>query len=72
MADRYNGRFGTVIFGHHAFIGEKNITKFNFAVGIDLGCVYGGYLVAMIINDIGYEVIKVKSKKRYSEYFQDE
>lgn len=48
-ADIYDGRFGKAIFGHQPF--DQSTPKiFPHAVGIDLGCVYGGYLCAYIID----------------------
>jgi len=49
-ADVYDGRFGKVLFGHQPFVQDK-IKTFDHAIGLDLGCVYGGYLAAVEIRD---------------------
>ena len=63
-AESYDGRFGTVVFGHQAF-GEAKF--FNHAVGIDTGCVYGNKLSAIIFENetMAPSVISVNSKKIY-------
>ena len=65
-AETYDGRFGTVIFGHEAVLND-DVHRFPYAVGIDLGCVYGGHLAALIFSDTGqvYEKIFVKAQKTY-------
>ena len=49
-ADKYDGRCGEVIFGHQPFIG-KIVKQFSYAIGIDTGCVFGGALSAIIIDE---------------------
>ncbi len=51
-ADTYDGRFGTVYFGHQPFMLDTP-RMFPHAVGLDLGCVYGGRLAAAIIHPDG-------------------
>jgi hypothetical protein len=53
----YDGRFGTVYFGHHVFLAPAPVV-FPHAVGLDLGAVHGGYLAAVILAEDGvtYEV----------------
>jgi serine/threonine protein phosphatase 1 len=61
-ADSYDGRYGKIIFGHHAMISDKPI-EFKNAINVDTGCVFGGYLSACITNQISsYEFISIKSK----------
>lgn len=67
-AEKYDGRFGKIIFGHHAYLGKSEIVNYPYAIGIDLGCVYGGYLVALLINGNEHEAIKIKAKRKYYEY----
>ena len=56
-ATGYDGRFGTVYFGHHVFLAPAPVV-FPHAVGLDLGAVHGGYLAAAILSEDGvtYEV----------------
>ena len=71
-ADVYDGRFGTVLFGHQPFVQDK-VKAFNHAIGLDLGCVYGGYLAAVEIRD-GQIVNEhyVKAKEEYAKpYYQE-
>jgi len=55
-ADKYDGRFGDVVFGHQPFIG-KTVKQFSNAIGIDTGCVFGGALSALIIDENGEKKI---------------
>jgi serine/threonine protein phosphatase 1 len=48
-ADVYDGRFGHAVFGHQPFL-QNAPMNFPNATGIDLGCVYGGHLCALIID----------------------
>lgn len=49
-ADKYDGRFGRVFFGHEPFIGEEP-KGFRHATGMDTGCVFGGSLTAAVFED---------------------
>ena len=49
-AERYDGRFGHVFFGHEAWVGATP-RRFPHATGLDLGCVYGGCLAAYVLED---------------------
>jgi hypothetical protein len=51
-ADVYDGRLGTVYFGHHVFMTSRPV-RFAHAVGLDLGAVHGGYLAAAILSEQG-------------------
>ena len=42
-AERYDGRFGTILFGHQPF-NKENLPSFQYAVALDWGCVFGGHL----------------------------
>lgn len=71
-ADSYDGRFGTILFGHQPFVQDK-IKVFDHAIGLDLGCVYGGYLAAVEIGR-GQIVAEyyVKAKEQYAtSYYQE-
>ncbi len=63
-AESYKGQFGRVIFGHNSFIDEKS-KLFPYAIGIDTGCVYGGWLSAVVLTDKNEEFISVKAAKKY-------
>jgi len=47
-ADMYDGRYGKVIFGHEAKVVEFPI-EYKYATNIDTGCVFGGWLNALVI-----------------------
>lgn len=50
-AERYDGRFGHVLFGHTPFMDGPG--RFPFATGLDTGAAYGGALTALIIEPDG-------------------
>jgi len=64
-ADIYDGRFGHIYFGHQPWLGQTswdeprpldftrkgNPKKFPHATGLDLGCVHGGELCAVLIDN---------------------
>lgn len=68
-AEIYDGRFGHAIFGHQPFFDEAP-HEFPFATAIDLGCVYGGYLCALIIDgETGERThVKVKAHQKYQKH----
>jgi serine/threonine protein phosphatase 1 len=51
-AEFYDGRLGTVYFGHQVFMTPAPVA-FAHAVGLDLGAVHGGYLAAAILSEQG-------------------
>lgn len=61
-ADVYDGSIGTIVYGHQPFE-EVRIT--SNTVGVDTGCVYGGYLSAYDTET--RRVFQVKAKKVYSK-----
>ena len=63
-AEVYDGKFGTILFGHQPFF-DENPFLFKKAVGLDLGCVFGGYLLAYIMDIDGVRWEKVKALKNY-------
>jgi serine/threonine protein phosphatase 1 len=64
-AENYDGKYGTVIFGHQPFIGSK-VRCFPNAIGIDTGCVFGGVLSALIIDEhLKESVVQVPAEKKY-------
>lgn len=66
-ADIYDGRFGTVVFGHEVFDDAPVPATFPHALGIDLGCVLGGWLAALVLHEDGSrEFVVVKSHGAHS------
>ena len=63
-ASTYDGRFGPVVFGHMPFQLDRPAV-FNHAWGIDLGCVYGGHLCALIVENGQINHLTVKAKRVY-------
>ena len=48
-ASVYDGRFGHIYFGHNPFDGDAP-QRFPQATGLDLGCVFGGFLCAAVLE----------------------
>lgn len=67
-ADIYDGRFGKAVFGHSAFLNRYRLPKvFDHALGIDLGCVYGGHLLALVLEEgKAMEYASVPAKAKYA------
>ncbi len=76
-ADTYDGRFGTVFFGHQPFIG-MDPKVFSDAVGLDTGCVFGGSLTAAVLWDdwnnsrLFDDLIQVKAHAKYATAYGEE
>lgn len=49
-AEKYDGRFGHVFFGHQAFL-QDDPKYYDNATGLDLGCCYGNKLCAAVIDN---------------------
>ena len=64
-ADAYDGSYGMVVFGHTSFI-QNSPRYFPHAIGIDTGCVYGGYLTALIFTDKKMTFTTTKANIIYS------
>ena len=66
-ADRYDGRFGTVLFGHEPFWDPAVPKQFKHAIGMDTGCCYGGALTAAVYEDRVEEpwFCSVKAREEY-------
>lgn len=66
-AEGYAGEHGNVIFGHEAFI-QDSARNYPFATGIDTGCVYGGWLTAIILEEDRESTVQVKAFKTYCDH----
>lgn len=66
-AELYDGRFGTVIFGHQPFM-QDGPKFYDHAVGIDLGCVFGGHLCAYVLSEEGNYWLTVRGAKYAEPY----
>jgi hypothetical protein len=88
-ADGYDGRFGTVVYGHEPYllpqpvvhIPEGGLGPYNVrttfrrgiarptqrAIGVDLGCVFGGYLCALTLGSGHWGYTTVKAYDQYAE-----
>jgi serine/threonine protein phosphatase 1 len=64
-AEVYDGRWGHIFFGHQPFI-QPEPKRFQFATGIDTGCVYGGWLSAIEIGSDGVRHSCIPARKVYS------
>ena len=64
-ATRYDGRFGTVYFGHQVFMRPEPV-EFEHAIGLDLGAVHGGYLAAAILSENGVSYVMEPARQVYS------
>jgi len=68
----YDGRFGMVYYGHHAYVKATAPVVSGHTTGLDLGCVYGNLLCAAVFHDHGQkEYVTVSAKKAYAEYWFD-
>lgn len=69
-ADVYDGRFGTIIYGHQPY---DDVAYSKHAIGIDTGCVFGGKLTALRLNlDGNHKVISVSAKEKYAKSYSEE
>ena len=66
-AEKYDGRFGHVVFGHEPFV--EGVKEFDHATGIDTGAVFGGSLTAMILEGEDREFVSVPSRGKCSKRF---
>jgi bis(5'-nucleosyl)-tetraphosphatase (symmetrical) len=69
-AELYDGRFGTVIYGHQSF---PDVRYDSHAIGIDTGCVYGNKLTALLLKTDGkHEVISMEATDKYAPVYGEE
>jgi hypothetical protein len=64
-AELYDGRLGTVYFGHQVFLTSTPVV-FAHAVGLDLGAVHGGYLAAAILSEHGVDYRVEPARRVYA------
>jgi len=64
-AEHYDGKYGRVVFGHHAVVNEMP-KEFLHAINIDTGCVFGGWLSACVVESNQIKYINNKSKNQYA------
>lgn len=65
-AEVYEGSFGHIFFGHQPFLQELP-KEFPHATGLDTGCVFGGWLSAVFIENGNRKYISVKAKETYAQ-----
>jgi bis(5'-nucleosyl)-tetraphosphatase (symmetrical) len=58
-SELYDGRFGTVYYGHEPYIDDTEPVVQGHTVGLDLGCVHGGRLAAAVLSDGKVEFVSV-------------
>jgi predicted MPP superfamily phosphohydrolase len=61
----YDGRLGTVYFGHQVFMTSAPVA-FAHAVGLDLGAVHGGFLAAAVLSEQGVTYILEPARQVYA------
>jgi len=67
--EAYDGRFGRVVYGHEPYVDAAGPVEgyLGMSVGIDLGCVFGGRLCALVVNEDGTEeAVTVEAFDRYA------
>lgn len=65
----YDGRFGRVVYGHEPYTGQEAPVEgyLGMSVGVDLGCVFGGRLCALVVHEDGTEeAVTVKARQAHS------
>jgi hypothetical protein len=68
-AEVYDGRFGHIYFGHNPFLDRDRPARFPHATALDLGCVYGGALAAVVLEggrEVGEHI--VRAERAHSEW----
>lgn len=64
-ADIYDGRYGHVYFGHEPFLSDTRPRIFPHATGLDLGCVFGNRLAAIVVET--GEIFTVPAMGKFAE-----
>lgn len=61
----YDGRYGTMLYGHQVWLQDQP-KRDTHAIGVDLGCVYGGYLCGVVTAEGQVqETLLVKALQEY-------
>ncbi|MCI0560884.1 MAG: hypothetical protein MN733_20560, partial [Nitrososphaera sp.] len=71
-ADVYDGRVGTIVYGHSPF---SDVRRTAHTIGIDTGCVTGGNLTAFVIPESGLAngyTVSVPAARQYTQPFQED
>lgn len=50
-ADIYGGEHGIILFGHQPFLRSWGPRVFDYAIGLDTGCVHGNCLTALVLEE---------------------
>ena len=61
----YDGRLGTVYFGHQVFMTPAPVA-FEHAIGLDLGAVHGGFLAAAVLSEAGVAYVLEPARQVYA------
>ena len=65
----YDGRFGHVYFGHQPFLDDREAVDFPHATALDLGCVYGGVLAAVVLEEgEPAKKLSIAARREYSRW----
>jgi hypothetical protein len=69
-SDLYDGYLGHVYYGHQPYR-QAEPKRDVYATGIDLACVFGGWLCGIVVDESGEEVdvITIKAKAQYSDRY---
>jgi diadenosine tetraphosphatase ApaH/serine/threonine PP2A family protein phosphatase len=68
----YDGRFGKVVYGHEPYMDAKGPVEARHAAGIDLGCVFGGRLAALVVHaDGSEEVVTQEAFAKYAKHLSE-
>lgn len=72
-AQVYDGRFGHAYYGHTPYVDRTEPMRWEHATGIDLGCVHGGRLCAVVL-EVGKApvAVTVPARQKYASSFYDE
>lgn len=72
-AEKYNGNYGYVFYGHEPYLEPAKPKLYPHACGLDTGCVFGGSLTAAIVTDNprNPEFVSIPALKQYAKRRQD-
>lgn len=66
-AELYDGRVGTIFFGHQPYL--EGVHSYQYAYGMDTGCVFGGSLTAAVITDAEITWIQEPARQAYAQVY---